>query len=77
MTLDEYKEKCATLLTAPRRTVPLPAGSEYIADLDILLPLFSLYKLALKGTEEESKACLDHWMSLPVEERFKTHVLES
>jgi hypothetical protein len=76
MTLDEYKKRCADRLAAPRSTVPLPKGAEDLADLDIALALFSLYKLAFKGTEAESKECLDHWMSLPVDERLKAKVLE-
>jgi hypothetical protein len=70
VTLDEYKE-----VYADRLATPLPEGDEYLIDL-VLAPLFYLYQLALKGTEQESKECLAHWMSLPVEERLKTQVLE-
>jgi hypothetical protein len=63
MTLDEYKEECTARLAA----LP-PNCAEDHSDI-VLGQLFWLYKLALKGTEEESKECLAHWMSLPVDER--------
>jgi hypothetical protein len=56
MTLDEYKETCADRLATLHRTVPPNIGADDVADLGITLPLAFLYKLALNGTEEESKA---------------------
>jgi hypothetical protein len=53
----------------------IPPGTGAMADFFTVIRLNKLYELALDGTESESKECLDHWSSLPVEERLKQEVI--
>jgi hypothetical protein len=69
MTLDDYKAECQTMVNG------IPPGAGAMPEFFMIIRLNKLYELALDGTENESKECLDHWSSLPVEERLKQEVL--
>jgi hypothetical protein len=68
VTLEDYKLECAQMLN------DAPSGQGPMPDFFMIIRLHMLYRLAMKGTETERKQCLEHWLTLPVDEKLKKEV---
>jgi hypothetical protein len=71
MTITDYREECEATLDG------IPPRSNAMDDYFMILRLNELYRLATEGSKEESRECLKHWLSLPVEEGLKREVIEA